>query len=334
MVRGLILILIISVIIPCRVGGRTPEVPRDTSFTAWSTYVKVRKKHPEVALLHDSTPAGVRELRGVCYTTIKGSPYGKRLLRADVFRPDNDTIYPALIMVHGGGWSSGNKQLQIPMAQRIAAHGYVTVPVEYRLTPEAKYPAALHDIKTAIRWVRKNASKLGIDPDRIAISGCSAGAMLATLAGVTNESEQHEGKEEWGEYSSAVQAIVNIDGVATFVSESNIADSYASLAKKGVQPPNAQWLGGMPRDAQANWNEASALNWITSQSAPICFINSGLTRYSDGRDQLIEQYEQLGIHAEVHIHGIDVHPFWFFEPWATPTIDFTVDFLNRMFKHQ
>ena len=150
---------------------------------------KIRKYHPEAVLALPELPAGVREYRDVVYSTLPKTPYGRRDLHVDIFRPDDEKIYPALLMIHGGGWNSGDKSLQVPMAQQIAKNGYVTIPVEYRLIPEAVYPAGLHDVKTAIRWVRAHAAEYGIDPDRIAVSGCSAGAQLATLAGVTNGSE-------------------------------------------------------------------------------------------------------------------------------------------------
>lgn len=218
------------------------------------------------------------------------------------------------------------------MAQQIAAKGYVTIPVEYRMTPEAKYPAALHDIKTVVRWARANASKYGIDPGKIAVSGCSAGAQLATLVGVTNGSVRHEGKGEWSDVSSDVQAVINMDGIATFVSESNIADANERLAKKGVMPVNAMWLGGMYDQAKDNWEEASAILWITDKSAPICFISSGLPRYSDGRDELVEIYNKKGIYTERHKIPVDVHPFWFFHPWVDTTLEYAVDFLDNSFK--
>ena len=307
-------------------------IPRDTSFTAYSTNIKVRKHHPEAVLALAKLPAGVKEYNNVVYTTHKNTPYGDRDMHVDIFRPDNNEVYPALIMIHGGGWNSGDKSLQVPMAQQIAAKGYVTIPVEYRMTPEAKYPAALHDIKTVVRWARANASKYGIDPDKIAVSGCSAGAQLATLVGVTNGSERHEGKGEWSDVSSDVQAVINMDGIATFVSESNIADANERLAKKGVMPVNARWLGGMYDQAKDNWEEASAILWVTDKSAPICFISSGLPRYSDGRDELVEIYNKKGIYTERHKIPVDVHPFWFFHPWVDTTLEYAVNFLDNSFK--
>lgn len=326
------LLLMIGVVASARVAVPLKPIPRDTSFTTYSTDKKIRKYHPEAVLATPSLPEGVKEYKDVVYTTIKKTPFGDRDLHVDIFRPDDGKVYPALIMIHGGGWNSGDKSLQVPMAQQIAAKGYVTIPVEYRLIPEAVYPAGLHDIKTAVRWVRANADRYGIDPERIAVSGCSAGAQLATLVGVTNGSRKHEGKGEWGKTSSDIQAIINMDGISTFVSKSNIADARHRYETKGELPVNSQWLGGLYEDSPANWKEASSLLWITEKSAPICFISSGLPRFSDGRDSLVCVYDSLGIYNERHRIPVDVHPFWFFHPWVDSTVDYAVEFLDRMFK--
>ncbi|MCM1356553.1 MAG: glycosyl hydrolase family 28 protein [Staphylococcus sp.] len=307
-------------------------VPRDTSFTTYSTNIKVRRNHPEAELVKPSLPSGVKAYSDVVYTTHKKTKYGDRDLHVDIFRPDDNRTYPAVIMIHGGGWNSGDKSLQVPLAQQIAAKGYVTIPVEYRLIPEAVYPAGLHDIKTAVRWARANADKYGIDPERIAVSGCSAGAQLATLVGVTNGSSRHEGKGEWRNTSSDVQAVINMDGIATFVSESNIADARERYLKKGVLPVNSRWLGGLYEDSPENWKEASSLLWITPKSAPVCFISSGLPRYSDGRDSLVASYDSIGIYSERHRIPVDIHPFWFFKPWFDTAVHYSVQFLDRMFK--
>ena len=134
----------------------------------------------------DSIPKGVVADRNIVYTTLATTPFGKRDLRLDIFRPGKAGKYPALIMIHGGGWRSGTKEMQVPMAEMLAAEGFVTIPVEYQLSLEAKYPAAVYNIKSAIRWVHANADKYGIDTSKIAISGCSAGGHLASLVGMTN----------------------------------------------------------------------------------------------------------------------------------------------------
>lgn len=330
--KKIIVSIAAALILPFAVDGKANDIPRDTSFTVYSTAIKVRKKHPEAVLAQPKLPEGIKAYENVVYTTIHKTPYGDRDLHVDIFRPDDGQVYPALLMVHGGGWNSGDKSLQVPMAQQIAAKGYVTIPVEYRLIPEAVYPAGLHDVKTAVRWARANAEKYGIDPDRIAISGCSAGAQLATLVGVTNGSKRHEGKGEWRKTSSDVQAVVNMDGIATFVSESNIADARQRFETKGKLPVNSLWLGGLYEDSPENWKEASSLLWISDKSAPVCFISSGLPRYSDGRDALVEIYDSIGIYSERHRIPVDVHPFWFFHPWMDTTVDYATRFLDRMFK--
>ncbi|MCH5326670.1 MAG: alpha/beta hydrolase [Duncaniella sp.] len=337
-----ITLLLASVALSASAAGAAPggeqlqpkanEVPRDTSFTFWSTAVKVHKTYPDAVLAMPELPKGMKEYRDVVYSTLPDTPYGKRDLHVDIFRPDTDEVLPALLMFHGGGWNSGDKTLEIPMAKMIAAQGYVTIPVEYRLIPEAVYPAGLNDAKTAVRWARANAEKYGIDPDRIAVSGTSAGAQLATLVGVTNGQPRHEGNGEWQGTPSNVQAIVSMDGIATFVSEHNIAESRQSYEKKGVLPVNSLWLGGLYEDSPANWEHASALNWITDTSAPICFINSRLDRYHDGRDHLTQIYTLRGIYSEVHTIDVNVHPFWFFHPWIDETVAHTVNFLNSILK--
>ncbi|MDE6378441.1 MAG: alpha/beta hydrolase, partial [Duncaniella sp.] len=161
-----------------------PTVPRDTSFTVWSTAVKVRKKHPDAVILRPDLPAGVTAHENVVYTRLHATPFGERDLHVDIYRPDSQQLLPAVIMIHGGGWNSGDKTLQRPMAMQLAARGYVAIPLEYRLIPEALYPAGLHDVKTAVRWVRSHAADYGIDHDRIALWGCSAGSPGHTQDGV------------------------------------------------------------------------------------------------------------------------------------------------------
>ncbi len=104
-------------------------VRRGTSFAVWSTYVKTAKRHPEVEILQPVVPKGVRERRGVAYTVID-TELGPRPLRCDVYRPDDGRKLPAVLMIHGGGWNSGSRELQVPMAQRLAAAGFVAIPIE------------------------------------------------------------------------------------------------------------------------------------------------------------------------------------------------------------
>ncbi|MDB0798526.1 alpha/beta hydrolase [Phocaeicola vulgatus] len=321
---------IVSILLGSSMHAQESTFPKDTSFTAYQTYMKVKKTRPYIELVKPQLPLDIIAFENIVYSVIPDTPYGKRELHVNIYRKNDKKKYPALLMVHGGGWNSGDRSIQIPMAQHIATHGYVTIPVEYRLRPEAIYPAALYDLKAAVRWVRANAEKYAIDTTRIAISGCSAGGHLASLIGMTNGSKQHEGKGNYTEHSSKVQAVINIDGCVTFISPRNIAETVENRKKmKGKLPLNAVWLGGMYADKKEIWEEASPILWVTKQSAPICFINSLLPRYHDGRDELINKLNTFEIKNEVYQINIDLHPFWLFHPWFNSVVKYTVDFLNN-----
>jgi pectin methylesterase-like acyl-CoA thioesterase/acetyl esterase/lipase len=307
-------------------------IPRDTSFTLNSAYNHNKGNFPFIQPVYPSLPEGVIAKEGLVYATLPDSPFGKRELHVNLYRPDDKEIYPALIMVHGGGWNSGDLTMQVPMAQQIASKGYVTIPVEYRLIPEAKYPAGLHDLKACVRWVRANAAQYGIDPSRIAISGCSAGAHLAKLVGITNGMEQYEGKGGNPTIPSTIQAIVSMDGIATFTSDESIDRAREAKAAGEPLPVDAIWLGGTYEERSEIWKEASSLYWVSEQSPLVCFINSSIPRFHNGRDEMIEKLDQLGIYSEVHTLPDTPHPFWLLHPWFKTTVNYAVDFLDRIFK--
>jgi acetyl esterase/lipase len=108
---------------------------------------------------------------------------GDTNLRADVYRPPAGAEkHMALVHLHGGGFARGSKDTMAGKVTPITTHGYVSVVVEYRLSGVAKWPAQIDDVKSAIRWTRENAGSLGIDPQRIATVGYSAGGHLSLFA--------------------------------------------------------------------------------------------------------------------------------------------------------
>ncbi|MES0874770.1 alpha/beta hydrolase [Sinimarinibacterium thermocellulolyticum] len=125
----------------------------------------------------------------------------QRLL-ADVYRPEGAGPHPAVLLIHGGAWKRGDRAQVERLAERIAARGFVVVNITYRLVPAHIYPAQLHDVQQALRWMRDEGARHGIDPARIATFGYSAGGHLAALAGhVANDAEL-------GDPRTRVQAIV------------------------------------------------------------------------------------------------------------------------------
>ncbi|MFD2538096.1 nucleoside hydrolase-like domain-containing protein [Sphingobacterium chuzhouense] len=294
-------------------------VPRDTSFTLQGTYLKERKYHPYISIAETNVDESIHTRLNLEYDRIEERP-----LFLDVFYPKGDTSkrYPGVLLIHGGGWQSGDKSQMHAIGKALAAKGYVAVAVEYRLTLEAKYPEAVYDLKSAVRWMRANADKFQLDMDYIATLGTSAGGQLASLLGVTNGNPDFEGNGRGNvKYTSDIQAIVNIDGTLAFRHPESFEGNAAS-----------NWLNGTYEENTKNWESAAPLNHVSQKSVPIIFLNSSIPRFHAGRDDMIKKLDRYGIYWEIREFPDTPHPFWFFNPWFQPMMDYTVAFLDRNFK--
>lgn len=319
--------LVAIVLLGCElpVAAQQPML-RDTSFTVHSAFAKARKKDPGISIAAPPVPLTIRQDRDITYCTSGG-----RQLKLDVFGPvaRQRRGYPAVLFVHGGGWRSGDRSQHVPMAQQLAAKGYVTVTAEYRLSTEALYPAAVLDLKAAIRWLRANAKAYQIDTTRIAIWGFSAGGQLAALVGTTNGDPQLEGTACQTNRSSSVQAIVDVDGTLAFIHpESGEGDD--SKGKSAA----TYWFGASKTEKPALWHQAGALNHVTAQMPPILFINSSVDRMHAGRDDMIKQLDAFHIYHEERAFATAPHPFPLFNPWFEPTLNYTAAFLDKVFKQK
>lgn len=121
------------------------------------------------------------------------------------------TNRPSILIIHGGGWSAGSKNDMVYRTLMIdyAMKGYVVANMNYRLIQEAEPPACIEDVRCAIRWMKANAAKLGIDPDRIGTFGHSAGGHLSLMAGVSAESKAfNDEADPWRQYDCSVACAV------------------------------------------------------------------------------------------------------------------------------
>lgn len=116
---------------------------------------------------------------------------------------------PAILCVHGGGWSGGSKDGYTDLLKQFAAHGYVAAAVEYRFVPQYPWPAQIEDVKCAVRYLRAHAKELNLDPNRIAAMGDSAGGHLSLMLGLMDSKDGLEGDGGNAGFSSKVQAVVN-----------------------------------------------------------------------------------------------------------------------------
>jgi pectinesterase len=322
----ILLLVNLSFVLSAQTTEQKP-IPRDTSFTPYQAWIKIKKEFPEAKIVVAKLPEGLVANYNVVYATLPDTPYGKRDLHMDIFRPKRQGDYPALLLLHGGGWRSGNRTMQNPLAQNIARHGFVTATVEYRLSPEALYPAAVYDVKAAIRFIRAHANAYYIDPNRIAISGSSAGGQLAALVGMTGGIEKFEGNGGNAKYSTKLQAIIDMDGILDFT-DPNESGKDNDPAKPSA---GAWWFGGTYAKTPEKWIEASPLIYAGKDTPPMLFVNSALPRFHAGRDSLIAILDKYGINTEVHTIPKTPHPFWLFDPWFATTVDYMVDFLQKTF---
>jgi pectinesterase len=298
--------------------------PPDTSFTFNSAYKGVLKANPQATIPVINVGDSVKSVRDIVYCTVNNHQ-----LKLDVFYPNTPsaTPMPAVLLVFGGGWRSGDRSMHVPMAQELAARGYVTITADYRLSTEAIYPAAVNDLKTAIKWMRANAKAYHINKNKIAIWEFSAGGQLATLVGTTGNSKLFKGNDIYQKQPDAVQAIVDVDGTLAFIhpesSEGNDDKRISSAT---------YWFGAPKTQHVELWHQAAALNHIDKNTPPILFLNSGVDRMHAGRNDAIRKLDSLHIYSEVHTFAGAPHSFNMFNPWFWPTVNYTVAFLDKVLK--
>lgn len=301
------------------------DIKFDTSFTIYSAADKVLQQYPYTKLVLPEKLEGIVEQKNIVYKQT-----GNRNLRLDIFAPKkkNHKLFPGVLLIHGGGWSSGNKSQQIPLAQRLSCSSYVTAAVEYRLSPEALYPAAVQDLKAAIKWMKAHLKEYNLDTNKIAVLGCSAGGQLAALIGTTNSNKKFEENNYLQNSTSNIHAIIDIDGILDFTHPAE-SGKDTDLAKPSS---GKRWFGASFKDKPELWIEASPLNYVDKNTPPTLFINSSIDRFHAGRDEYIKELQKWNIYYEVHTIPDTPHPFWLFHPWFEDTLNYTLNFLNKVFK--
>ncbi len=224
-----------------------------------------------------------------------------RELRCDVYTPPGrDGAAPGVLLLHGGGWRRGERGAMRGYGIRLARHGYVCVASEYRLTPEAPWPAQIHDVKAAIRWMRAQAGQLRVDPERMAIQGSSAGAHLALLAAGTPGLAEFEGDGGHAAEPTAVAAVVGIYTPTVF--------HHEGARPSGAVPAAA--LLGEAGSAEAA-RDASPLAWVHKAYPPTFLLHGSSDRVVPPSASL-RMYEALvgaGVPVELHMYAEQPHGF-------------------------
>lgn len=291
--------------------GQTINIPKDTSFSVNSTFEKEKKKFPNIQIAQVNSKH-VKVSKDLTYKNV-----GNRDLKIDVFEPKLYHKKVGIVLLHGGGWRSGDKTHMHQLSLALAQKGYTCLAVEYRLSLEAKYPAAVEDVQDAISWLKKNAKKYNIDRNNIICLGTSSGGQLAALVGAVNKSIYKEKKYDINDPS--VKAVVNIDGLLSFTHPDAEEGKMAS-----------EWLGGDSTQASINWKEASALTHLSLNSASMLFITSSYKRFSAGKNEVKIKYKEWNIPVEELHFEQSPHTFWYFHPWFIPTVNKIDEFISDL----
>lgn len=213
-------------------------------------------------------PAGVQAHMDIAYANESEAQ------KLDLYLPASDStdLRPALVVVHGGGWRSGDKRRgqwwRIP--SEYARDGYVAISVNYRLTGEAPWPAQIEDVKAAVRWLRAHSEEYGVDADRFGAYGNSAGAHLVSLLGLVRAEDELEGTGPHLQHSSLVQAVC----------ASATPTDFLNWGGPGVLPQrlSTTFLAGPEEALEDRAKQASPITYAREDAPPFLLIHGTADR--------------------------------------------------------
>ena len=271
---------------------------------------------------------GYRVVRSAVY----GAVDGYRPLEVDLHvagdAPRDGRGRPAVVWVHGGAWLNGSRfhvpavLEQAQMYRAVAERGYLLASVDYRHAAEAPFPAQLHDVKAAVRWLRRRSDELGVDPDRIAVWGESAGGHLAALVALTGDAEQAplEGRVGLGGASSGVRAAVAwypVTDLTTLQEQGREAGLGSFVDDPGTGEATAEvvLLGGRVAEVPALARAASPVAHARADAPPLLVQHgtADATVPVAQSDQLVAALREVGAPVEYdrvdgYDHCFEGHP--------------------------
>lgn len=230
-------------------------------------------------------PAGATVVRDIVYTTL-----GERKLHLDLYRPVTiSKLSPLVIWIHGGGWKNGNKRPPGP-ALDLLERGYAVAGVEYRLSGEAIFPAAIEDCKAAVSFLRLNAKKYHIDPKRFGAWGSSSGGHLVAMLGTTGDIKTFDTHPVAKQASSKVQAVCDWFGPTDFL---RMNDIKGRIDHDSPTSPESRFIGGAIQKNQAKVQRANPITYVSPTDPPFLIMHGD-------NDQLVPFAQSELLHAALN----------------------------------
>lgn len=236
-------------------------------------------------------------------------------IKCDVYIPEGDGPFPAVLAVHGGAWRQGTKFALLRHAWRMAQSGYVVVAINYRHAPKYPFPAQVEDCKHAVRWMKANAATYKIDPEKICGFGYSAGGHLVSMLGTTDVGDGLEGSivKGWEKYDSRLKAVAAGGAPCEF---SWIGKNSNVLA---------YWLGGSPNQKPENYKAASPTTYVTADDPPFYLFHgdSDIIVPKSTSKALYNKLQDAGVVSERSIDRSSGHIATFSDmQWMDKAIEF------------
>jgi acetyl esterase/lipase len=258
-------------------------------------------------------PPDVDIQRNLVYATV-----GSRELHLDLYLPKKSPAIPmpAVVYIHGGGWVNGSKVAFQRHAAYMATKGYAGACIEYRLSGEAKYPAAIDDSKAAVRWVRANAKKYNIDPNRIGAAGGSAGGHLVALLGTATDDP-----------ASRVAA------VAAFNPAVDLVD-FGTRMTENSDNSVVKFLNATYQDKPELYKSASPTYQVTAKSAPTLFLHGDAdptVPYKQSME-MMQKLKAAGVRTEIFTAPGAKHGFFNAPPWYDPALKKMEEFFDAVLR--
>ena len=205
-----------------------------------------------------------------------------------MYVPKGDGPFPLILWVHGGGWEGGSKDGGGPVVN-LVGRGYVVASTNYRLSRHAPFPAQIHDVKGAVRYLRANAKKYKIDPDRIGVAGASAGGHLVALLGTSGDVKELEGDVGPKDVSSRVQCVID------FFGPTDLLKLSPANAKEN---PVTRLLGGSTKDKRELAVSANPITYVSKGDPPILIVHGD-------KDPVVPLSQSELLHDALKKAGVD-----------------------------
>lgn len=263
-------------------------------------------------------PENFKHLDGVPFAQGANGP-----LLANLLLPQSKEPTPAIVYIHGGAWTGGDRRQMDIIPNYLAPHGYAGMSIDYDLSPSVRFPVALMECKEAIRWLRAHAAQYHIDPERIAVAGASSGGELAALVALTGDDPRYEGRGENKNFSSAVQAGLTFSTPMDFTTFSYEDSSILT------------YIGGSCLTRKALCIQASPRLQIGSQLPPM-YVGHGNADHDVPYSQAVAFVDSYrAAHGLVTFYTAEggSHEFGGEPPWSQQNLDnvyrFLEEFLNK-----